>query len=382
MRLLLVGQGRQESGYARVLRSLAPFLADYFDTRYFHVNTRSALSLRGVECVAPTLISDPFGTIELPDVLSQQAPDVLLACHDADVLGHYAQLVRRYRSQTHLVLYVPLEWADIPEDTLAGLALADVLVCYTEAARKWLADRLDTVSRPSSPRIRVLPHGVDLQTFGPIGPAGRVARSALTKPQRRFLARQLLGLPEDGLIILNANRDTPRKRLDATVHAYAEVLRRRPDVRLILTHGSRHRALVRELGLSRYVILPDMRNLHDETLNLYYNSADIGINTATAEGWGLVALEHAAAGAAQVMPRHPALLEIWGRSATFVPCERSSIAGYGCSSPIDHASAILALLTEPHRREQFEESTQRVASSLQLSWKSIAERWVELLIRP
>jgi len=43
--------------------------------------------------------------------------------------------------------------------------------------------------------------------------------------------------------------------------------------------------------------------LDDRELNLLYNACDVGLNTASSEGWGMVSFEHAATGAAQIVPR-------------------------------------------------------------------------------
>ncbi len=184
MRLLLVGQAAQKSGYARVLRSLAPRLAGEFDVSYFTVNTRTPTVLSGVECVAQARVSDPFGFAQLPEVLSGCAPDVVLACHDATVSAHYARLVRLHRPTARVVLYVALEFDELYQTTAQSLCLADELVCYTRTAARWLTGHLETYFPGTRhPTVSVLPHGLDPGVFGPIGPDGRVS-GARTEPTR------------------------------------------------------------------------------------------------------------------------------------------------------------------------------------------------------
>lgn len=379
MRLLLVGQAAQKSGYARVLRSLAPRLARDSDASYFTVNTRIPVLLPGVEGVAPNRVSDPFGLAQLPEVVVDRAPDVVLACHDATVLAHYARLVRTHRPATRVVLYVALEFDELYPSTARGLCLADELVCYTRTAAQWLAGRLsEHVPTARQPDIRVLPHGLDPRVFGPIGSDGAVSGTPAARSAARSTARAMLGLPDSGPLILNANRDTPRKRLDVAVRAFAAMADVVPEASLVLVHGAAQRALARELGIGDRLIVPDQPP-DDATLNRYFNATDIGFNTCTAEGWGLVAMEHASAGVAQVMPGHPALREIWGRSAAFVPCLTSPVAGFGPTTAPDHARVLAGLLTQPDRRRRLDRAAHQLASSPELGWDAIAERWSEVL---
>ncbi|MEV6468133.1 glycosyltransferase family 4 protein [Kitasatospora sp. NPDC051702] len=356
-------------------------MADTFETSYFHMNTRTRLELPGVRCLAPERISDPFGTVELPDVLRRQDPDVVLACHDAAVLGHHARLIREQCPRTRIVLYLPLEHEAVCDETVDGLALADDLVCYTRTAHRWITERLRRhPPRAHRPRLSVLPHGVDPNVFGPLGSPG--GDEAGTSPGRTSRARQLLGLPDDGPLILNANRDTPRKRLDVTLRACAAAFTRVPEARLVLTHGAGQHDRARALGLGDHLVVPDRPPADDATLNLYYNSAEVGLNTSSAEGWGLVSLEHAATGAAQIMPDHPALREIWGGSATFVRCAAGAVDGYGLSTAADHAAALVAVLTDAAFRDRSTHAARRTATSPSSTWASIAERWKGLLAEP
>jgi D-inositol-3-phosphate glycosyltransferase len=61
----------------------------------------------------------------------------------------------------------------------------------------------------------------------------------------------------------------------------------------------------------------------DDELNWLYNACDVGINTLMGEGWGLISFEHAAAGAAQVVPDHMACSELWCGWAELLPVEKT-----------------------------------------------------------
>ena len=124
-------------------------------------------------------------------------------------------------------------------------------------------------------------------------------------------------------MVLNASRPDRRKRVDLTVKGFAQFAADKPaNVRLCLHHAIMDEASERELrsviqqcGIAERVSLNPLGNgvAADDDLNLLYNACDVGINTSMGEGWGLVTIEHGAAGAPQIVPDHTACAELWGR---------------------------------------------------------------------
>jgi glycosyltransferase involved in cell wall biosynthesis len=170
-----------------------------------------------------------------------------------------------------------------------------------------------------------------------------------------------------------------RKRVEVTMRGFAAFARGRPDAWLYLHMGMRDLgvdvlSLGSELGISDRLLVTTFDARHpqvtDERLNLIYNACDVGVNTAGAEGWGLVAFEHAATGAAQVVPGVPASRELWEDAALVLPAppEPSSLAD---------ALALLhddrALLAERSR------AACDHARSERFSWDAVAGRWETLL---
>lgn len=375
MRLLIVGEGSQHSGYARVLRTLAQLLARDFEVFYFVLARSAAPGLAGVTCLAPELRNDPFGLAQLPAVLNRVRPDVVLACHDPRTLAAQAEVVRKH-SGCRIVLYLPLDWRCQDPSLVRELVAADRLVCYTATAWRWV---LAQVGPHASVVPEPMPHGVDRLVFGPVDTAGSPDPRA-GREVAREAARRRLGLTGRETIILNANRDTPRKRLGVALQAFALIAEEVPEARLVLTHGQRLRDEARRVPLRDRVLIPDRPPETDSALNHYYNGADVGLNTCTAEGWGLVAFEHAAAGAAQVMPGHPALREIWGPAAQFVPYRPSEVDGYGLVDPADVADALLPLCRDREEADRRGRRARDRAGAAEFDWAVIARRWSALLL--
>ena len=121
----------------------------------------------------------------------------------------------------------------------------------------------------------------------------------------------------------------------------------------------------------------------DEQLNLLYNACDVGLTTTTGEGWGLVSFEHAATKAAQVMPRHTSLTELWHGAAEFVdPIMTLTYPGNLTEGHIVTAAGVAEALERLYRdvayREALAEAAYRNATSLERDWRKIAAQWKQL----
>ena len=346
MRLLAVGEGSGATGYGRVMESVLGRLP--FEVKLFAVDHHGPGSGWILGNRVP---GDNYGVDQLPELLERVDPDVVLFHRNADFFGMHRAAVARFRARrpdAQVVVYTP---ADRSPDSLAD---ADVVVFYSQAGLEAAGGGLRDVA--------VIPHGVDGQRFFPVPDA-----------------RQRLGLPEDAFIVLNANRNVRRKRVEVTMRGFAAFARGRPDAWLYLHMGMRDLgvdvlALASELGISDRLLVTTFDARHpqvtDERLNLIYNACDVGVNTAAAEAWGLVSFEHAATGAAQVVPGVPACRELWEDAAVVLaaPPEPSSLAD--ALALLHHDRTLLAARSraacERARSERF-------------SWSAIAGQWEALL---
>jgi glycosyltransferase involved in cell wall biosynthesis len=141
--------------------------------------------------------------------------------------------------------------------------------------------------------------------------------------QERVAIRNNMNIPKNGVIFLNANRNSQRKRLDLTVQSFVRLLKREKDTPYYLIiatnispQSGAHYDLPRifalelaEAGLppnsfANRLFLVDTAPpnvMADDGINQLYNVADIGINTSDGEGYGLCQLEHLYTGAPQVV---------------------------------------------------------------------------------
>jgi phosphatidylinositol alpha-1,6-mannosyltransferase len=195
-----------------------------------------------------------------------------------------------------------------------------------------------TLRRGSLPPVVEIPPGVDLDRFCPLGPAERRG------------ARQELGLPADGPLVVSVSRLVPRKGMDVLIDAGLRLRSEFPDLTVAIAGRGRdadrlagrigeHGAPVRLLG-----------GLDDADLARLVASADVfamlcrnrwlGLEQ---EGFGIVFLEAAAAGVPQVA----------GASGGAGEAVLDGTTGYVVRRPADVAAcarAIGRLLADPDLR--------------------------------
>jgi glycosyltransferase involved in cell wall biosynthesis len=211
-------------------------------------------------------------------------------------------------------------------------------------------------------------------------------------------ARKALGFDHEhceSFIVLNANRNMPRKRIDLTMEGFALFAKDKPaNVKLYLHLATEDTGWNVLLLAKRYQIYDRLimsradnvrPSFSDEQLNLLYNACDVGITTTTGEGWGMVAFEHGATRAAQIMPRHTSLAELWQEAAEFIePVYKLTYPGNLTEGLIVTPEAVAAALHRVYEAREYraalDNAAFRNATRAELRWDKIAARWKRLLL--
>src|SRR5262249_32169023 len=188
----------------------------------------------------------------------------------------------------------------------------------------------------------------------------------------------------------------PFKRIDITMRAFAAFARDKPpDVRLYLHMATAPAApgtlpLADALGIRDRLLVsavgPHHPNVSNEQMNAIYNACDVGVNTSEGEGWGLVSVEHAATGAAQIVPRHSACAEIWDGAAFVVdPVAEDRVEGYctaGCTVSVSAVTnAFQQLFDNRGRRRDLSHAAYCRTMRDDWRWSSISDEWDRLFSR-
>jgi glycosyltransferase involved in cell wall biosynthesis len=381
-RLLVVGQGLRPAGYARVMEAVLPRLAaaGAVDPVLFAVNQAAAdggrSPPRGLDVRLNGRLGDPYGREQLGPLLRELRPDVVVVHNDAAHYSIHRRAIEEY-GRARVVVYCPVDWELLPPSVPTSLVAVDTVVTYTGFGDRVLERAFARAGLVSPPRTTIA-HGVDGRVFRALGSrAGARRRLFPDRPELR-----------DAFLVLNANRNIRRKRVDLTLRGFARFARSRPDAYLYLHMGMTDRgcdvpALAAELGIAGRVLATtrerDRPDVPDERLNLIYNACDVGLNTCEAEGWGLVAFEHAAAGAAQVVPDGGACAELWHARALLVPAAATDRGGHlvsaaGVADALGRLYDDRALLADLAARGQAH------ARSPALGWDAIAADWERVVL--
>lgn len=390
-RVTVIAEGAIPTGFARVAESVFSRLADRYEVRQLTPHPLPADRPPDVPPwpIAPIPRADePRGEERMVAAVRAQRPDVVWILADVQIAREYARLLHPLRADgVRLVAYCPIDLTPLPPDMVEPLEHLDDLVAYTRYGADALAAAFRHVAaarpgfRPPVPRD--IPHGVDTRVFH--------------RMDRARARAELLGedaLPADAFIVLNANRNQPRKRIDLTLEAFARFAQGKPpSVMLHLHMGLRDRgwdvrALAERHGIGERIIWSTehdgMPYLDDATLNLVYNAADVGVSTAVTEGWGLVPFEHAATGAAQVLPGHSVFAELWEGAAVLVPPALTLVTPEGAFeehyvSAASVAGALERLYGDPAFRAEMSAAAYANATRPRYGWDDVAARWDALL---
>lgn len=230
---------------------------------------------------------DPYGRQRLQQHLMDPNChyDVLFFLQDTFILEFLPQLLQNLKNsgkRFKSVFYYPVD--GVPKRNWIEAANAvDYPVTYTRFAKDMSVKLLPEIGT----KLRVIPHGVNPKVFFP------VAKSESDKFRKVFF-----GPLADKFIFTNVNRNQQRKDIPATIRAFKEVKKHRPDSILYLHMAAQDQGWnlpevlnAFELDITRDVILPQnftpANGFPLEVLNLVYNSSDAVISTTVGEGWGL-----------------------------------------------------------------------------------------------
>ena len=188
--------------------------------------------------------------------------------------------------------------------------------------------------------ITVVPPGVDVERFRPLDVS------------ERLVARERLGIPADAELVVGLSRLVPRKGFDTAIRAVARLARSRPRLQFAIGGAGRDAARLQRLAEDLGAPVRLLGRVPHDDLPLLYGAADVctmlcrnrwgGLEQ---EGFGIVFLEAAACGVAQVA----------GRSGGAAEAVKDGVTGFVIDPPDDVdavATALNRLLDDDELRHQ------------------------------
>lgn len=202
----------------------------------------------------------------------------------------------------------------------------------------------------------VLPNGVDVERF---------------KPTPKDEARNRLGLDPSSKYVVSVGAFLPFKGFDHLIHAFARVLERIPDSRLLLlgdgAQRKKLRKLVRDLKMGDNVLFQGW--VPYEEMPYYLSASDVFVHPSASEGFPNVVLEAMASGMPIVMSNVVGLGDYFedNRNCFFVPSrDEKSLE-----------EKVLLLLRDDSLAEEMRE--RNLEDVKKLDWSVFAEKLEEIL---
>jgi phosphatidylinositol alpha-1,6-mannosyltransferase len=178
------------------------------------------------------------------------------------------------------------------------------------------------------PRVVEIPPGVDTERFTPLAAA----------PRRT--ARRRLSLPQHGPLVVSVSRLVPRKGMDVLIRAAVALHPSFPDLTVAIAGGGRDEDRLRRLVAATGAPVMLLGRMSDQDLPALYAVADVFAMACRSrwasleqEGFGIVFVEAAACGVAQVA----------GRSGGADEAVDDGVTGLVVKRPADPAAVALAL---------------------------------------
>jgi D-inositol-3-phosphate glycosyltransferase len=399
-RLLVIGHWAEGSGLTRMLARLTLELVPRMKIRVL------GLVPKGAAAVGPAASAEFYRVPQQglqffihPDFLCKHidefGPGSVLVVGPAFMVAPVLRTLQAHRHACDVILYLPIEGELADAQPVRLLDLVDACVLYTKSAQAGLTALSLTAGRRQGPPTFVLGHGVDTHVFAPV----HAVAAGGTAVSDRGAVRESL-FPEhphlrDSFFVLNSNRAYGRKRLDLTIAGFAQFSRTRPRACLYLNAcglGAQQRqqleTAVETAGASGRVLInllnPGGEPLPDRTLNLLYNACEVGVTTAMGEGWGLGTFEHAATGAAQVVPDHTTFQENWRGAATFLPPVGRKHIFYEYTDMIEVGAHDLAcelerLYSDPGLLQRMSAAAYSRATEPRFNWSNIGRQLEAIL---
>ena len=247
-----------------------------------------------------------FGFEQVNSFLMAQRPDVVIIYNDCIVISKIIEQIEKLdHKKFKTVMYVDQVYPYMQKCYIDMINKhADAVILFTKYWETCIKDQ--GVIVPTF----VMEHGINKNTYFHI-PSD--------------VARKYFGIKEDDYIVLNLNRNQPRKRWDICLKAWAEIVKKFKDEPIKLLIGTnvqggwnlleiyerelKKRGLTLEIGMKHVILIDNPQSLSDIDINILYNVVDLGLTTCDGEGWGLCSFEHMAIGVPQIAPRLGGFIE-------------------------------------------------------------------------
>ena len=395
-KVVAVGLYVPGTGFTRVLTSLFSRLKHKYKTHWLGIGYKGAVQKINGYTLYPTNLEggDIYAAYQMKALIQKLDAEIVFLLNDFWMLKNYKNCLDELKSQVTTFAYIPLDGKIDEPAAVRECVYLDHLICYNRFSISEVTKAFDSIAKEDPqmkfPVCHEIPHGIDLSNFFPL------KERALPE---NFLNRKKIKdeiFPaidnEDSFVILNANRISERKALHLSLEAFSNFSKEKSNAYLCLhlPNSNEHQLKllgdqIREYRIEKQVIINPLGSGYcsNETLNELYNACDVGLNTSLGEGWGMIAFEHAATGAVQIVPAHTACKELWEDAGLVIEVDHWKklttnpfLMGH---ISVDHLTQLLEdLFADKNLLHQKSKMSFQKAISSQYDWTNIAGVWNDL----
>lgn len=317
------------NGYSKVVYYISKYIAKYTDIKltvygFQNFSNTNGANIRN-DIPNNVILHDAmanenpkrngFGEKELGDYIKKNPQDIIIIFNDNVITTSLTQTLLKEcwdeKANFKLISYMDQVYPYQKKNYIDVLnTYFDGIITFTPYWKN-IASKLGI--RDTMPMF-YFPHGFDENIYYPID---------------MNIARIYFNLNFDDFLVLNLNRNQPRKRWDISIIAWAEFVEKHYNINVLNNNTnentSRNIKLVIGTNINGFWDLVDIfqneikfrnvpweyakktlhpiempQQLSDREINILYNACDIGLNTADGEGFGLCGFEGAALGKAQI----------------------------------------------------------------------------------
>jgi len=303
----------QFNGYSKVVYELARELCQYDDIKLYiygfqnfynepeHVKER--LLPDTVEIYDAYEKEEPknkgFGEKEIVDYVNKISPDIVIVYNDLIVISTLIKVLHTIPERKFkIVPYIDIVYKNEKRELLKYIHdNIDGCIAFTEYWKQLLIE--DNYTKP----LWTLEHAFNKNVYYPIP---------------KNVARKYFDINDDEFIIMNLNRNQPRKRWDHCIMAFIKFISKHLDEKiklmvltavtgawnlteLMINEAKKYKIEMSQLK-NHFIFIQNPQKLTDKEINIMYNVADVGWNTCDGEGFGLCNFEQAGVGIPQVVP--------------------------------------------------------------------------------
>lgn len=244
--------------------------------------------------------SNGFGFEEVTGVVTEFKPDACIVFNDPRIVTATLEKLKTLQTAMgfKIIIYADQVYVGQPREYIMYLnENANHVIAFTPFWEDVIKGQGLTI--PTS----YLCHGFNQMSHFPIPKA---------------VVRPYFGVSMEDFVVINLNRNTPRKRWDVCLASFAEVVSKYPNepIKLVIATSVvgawnlmdvyeaelKKRGISMVTGMQHLVVIENPQALSDDVTNMLHNLADVGINTASGEGWGLCTSEAMGLGIPQIVP--------------------------------------------------------------------------------